>query len=60
LNSLIVCYIFMGSIAGYFTARLYKMQGGVYWIRATALVGLLYPGLIFLVFVGINVLLRME
>lgn len=27
LDSLIICYVFMGAVAGYWAAKIYKMQG---------------------------------
>lgn len=50
----------MGSIAGYWAARIYKMLGGIYWLRVTFLLSSMYPLFIFVVFTGINVLLLAE
>ncbi|KXJ70770.1 hypothetical protein RP20_CCG022554 [Aedes albopictus] len=43
----IMLYVFMGLIAGYFSARLYKTMKGRNWERAAFLTATLFPGLVF-------------
>ncbi|XP_059471413.1 transmembrane 9 superfamily member 4 [Neocloeon triangulifer] len=43
----IFCYVFMGLIAGYFSARVYKTMKGKEWKRAAFLTATLYPGIVF-------------
>uniref|UniRef100_A0A182TEF5 Transmembrane 9 superfamily member n=1 Tax=Anopheles melas TaxID=34690 RepID=A0A182TEF5_9DIPT len=43
----IMLYVFMGLIAGYFSARLYKTMKGRNWERAAFLTATFYPGLVF-------------
>lgn len=43
----IFMYVFMGLIAGYFSARLYKTLKGRQWKRAAFLTAVLYPGTVF-------------
>jgi transmembrane 9 superfamily protein 2/4 len=44
----------MGSIAGYASARIYKLFGGKEWKRNTLLTASLYPLIIGSIFLGIN------
>ncbi|KRX08166.1 hypothetical protein PPERSA_01711 [Pseudocohnilembus persalinus] len=60
LNSLIICYVFMGTVSGYWSARIYKMLGGVYWLRSTLLVSLLYPSIVFGILFAVDFLLSLE
>merc|ERR1712127_565149 len=48
-------YVLMGTVAGYVTARLYKTFKGTSWQQATTLTALLFPGIAFTVFLGLNV-----
>jgi transmembrane 9 superfamily protein 2/4 len=52
--------VFMGSIAGYSSARVYKLFGGKEWKKNTLLTATLYPGLIGVVFVCINMFVAYE
>ncbi|XP_059616496.1 transmembrane 9 superfamily member 4 [Phlebotomus argentipes] len=47
MTSGIFLYVFMGLIAGYFSARLYKTMKGREWKRAAFLTATLYPGIVF-------------
>lgn len=47
MTAAIFLYVFMGLIAGYFSARLYKTMKGREWKRAAFLTAMLYPGIIF-------------
>ncbi|XP_050338391.1 transmembrane 9 superfamily member 4 isoform X1 [Bactrocera neohumeralis] len=47
MTSGIFMYVFMGTIAGYFSARLYKTMKGREWKRSAFLTATLYPGIVF-------------
>lgn len=47
MTSGIFMYVFMGTIAGYYAARLYKTMKGQEWKRAAFLTATLYPGIVF-------------
>lgn len=47
MTSAILLYVFMGLIAGYFSARIYKTMKGREWKRAAFLTATLYPGIVF-------------
>ncbi|KAI8799276.1 hypothetical protein BJ742DRAFT_846841 [Cladochytrium replicatum] len=44
---MLVFYVFFGSVAGYYSARMYKMFGGEAWRQNVAMTAFLVPGLIF-------------
>ena len=54
LTALLLLYVFMGSIAGYTSARVYKLFNGKEWKRNTVLTASLFPGIIAVIFLGIN------
>ncbi|KAK7792078.1 hypothetical protein R5R35_003551 [Gryllus longicercus] len=47
MTAAIFLYVFMGLIAGYFSARLYKTMKGRQWKRAAFLAATLYPAIVF-------------
>lgn len=47
MRSGIFMYVFMGLIAGYFSARVYKTIKGREWKRAAFLTATLFPGIVF-------------
>jgi transmembrane 9 superfamily member 2/4 len=47
MSAAIMLYVFMGLIAGYFSARLYKTMKGKEWRRAAFLTATLFPGIVF-------------
>jgi len=57
LQALLLLFTFMGSIAGYVSARIYKMFRGEDWRTTTLLAGLVFPGVAFSIFFGLNLLL---
>merc|ERR1712072_215430 len=57
LTALLLLFVFMGSLAGYCAARLYKFFGGKHWKQNTILTAMLYPGVVFAVFFAINAML---
>lgn len=42
-TALLLLYVFMGSFAGYYSARLYKMYGGTQWKRNTLATAFFFP-----------------
>ena len=54
LTTLLLLYVFMGSFAGYASARIYKLFNGKEWKASTLLTATLYPGTMGLVFLAIN------
>jgi transmembrane 9 superfamily protein 2/4 len=55
LTTLIFIFVILGSISGYFSARVYKLMHGKLWKRSTFLAATLYPGVMGLIFLGINI-----
>ena len=56
-TAFILLFVFMGSFAGYSSSRLYKMFRGTDWKLNTLLTAFLYPGVVFLVFFLLNLVL---
>lgn len=54
VQSMVMFFVVMGSVAGYHSARLYKMWGGVDWKTTTLLTALLFPGVVFSTFFLLN------
>lgn len=54
LTALLLLYVFMGSVAGYTSARIYKLFNGKEWKRNTVLTASLFPSIIAVIFLGIN------
>ena len=54
LTALLLLFVFMGSFAGYASARVYKLFHGKEWKRNTLLTATLYPGFMGVIFMGIN------
>ena len=55
LTTLLLLFVFMGSFAGYTSARIYKLFGGQQYYQSTALTALFYPGLMAVIFIAINI-----
>jgi len=53
----VVCYVLMGTPAGYSSARIYKMFGGEKWKSNVLLTAFLVPGLMFGLFFLLNLVL---
>ncbi|CAF4414328.1 unnamed protein product, partial [Rotaria sp. Silwood2] len=53
----IVCYVLLGTPAGYTSARLYKMFGGERWKKNVLMTAVACPGLIFGIFFILNLVL---
>jgi transmembrane 9 superfamily protein 2/4 len=60
ITTLLLLFVFMGSIAGYSSARVYKLFGGKEWKKNTLLTATLYPGLIGVVVVCLNMFVAYE
>ena len=60
LTAFIVLYMLMGSFAGYFSARLYKMFKGKAWKRNTTLTAFAFPGTLFGIAMALNLLVMSQ
>jgi transmembrane 9 superfamily protein 2/4 len=47
MTTAMVCYVLLGTTAGYISARLYKMFGGERWAMNVLMTALLCPGYVF-------------
>lgn len=54
LTTLLILFVFMGSFNGYCSARLYKFFGGKLWKQCTLLTAVFYPGVMGVIYLGIN------
>lgn len=54
LTTLLMLYVFMGSFAGYASARVYKLFNGKEWKRNTILTATFYPGVMGVIYLSIN------
>ena len=54
VTSLCLIFVFMGSFAGYYSARIYKLFHGKEWKKNTLLAALFYPTVMGIIFLGIN------
>ena len=57
MTSSLVCYFLLGTPMGYYSARLYKMFGGEKWAVCVFANALLCPGIIFIAFFILNMVL---
>ncbi|CAF2613373.1 unnamed protein product [Rotaria sp. Silwood2] len=53
----IICYVLLGTPAGYTSARLYKMFGGKNWMKNVPMTAIVCPGVIFSTFFILNLVL---
>lgn len=60
LTAILLLFVFMGSFAGYYAARLYKLFGGKEWKKNTILTATLFPAVCAFVFVILDSLLYYE
>jgi len=51
---MLLLFVLLGSFAGFTSARLYKTFKGKQWQRCTLLTAVLFPGIVFLVFLGMD------
>ncbi len=54
LTTVIFLFVMMGSIAGYLSARVYKLMQGKLWKRSTFLTATLFPGVVAVIMLLIN------
>lgn len=52
--ALLVCFVLLGMLAGFVSARTYKMFKGKRWQLCTVLTGMLFPGILFALFFFLN------
>ncbi len=57
MTAMLMMFVFMGLFAGYFSARLYKSFRGEEWKKTTLRTALMFPGVAFVVFFGLNLLI---
>mmetsp|Transcript_71713 Transcript_71713/g.202813 ORF Transcript_71713/g.202813 Transcript_71713/m.202813 type:complete len:492 (-) Transcript_71713:384-1859(-) len=57
LTALLLLFVFMGSFAGYYAARLYKLFGGKAWKKNTILTATLFPSVVCVIFFTLDVML---
>jgi transmembrane 9 superfamily protein 2/4 len=57
MTAVLVVYVFMGAVAGYVSARLYKMMGGLKWKSNVLATAFFVPGMCFSVFFTLNLFL---
>ena len=50
----IVCYVLSSSVAGYISGGFYSRNSGKAWIRAMLLTASLFPGVVFVIALGLN------
>ena len=60
LSLFIFFYILMGAGGGYISADIYKIMGGKNWLKMSLLTSILFPGILFLVYFIVNILLIFE
>jgi transmembrane 9 superfamily protein 2/4 len=60
LTALLLIFVFMGAFAGYWSARVYKLFHGKEWKRSTMLTALLYPGVMGVIFLGVNTIIFLQ
>eukprot|EP00455_Lapot_gusevi_P015158 TRINITY_DN1764_c0_g2_i6.p1 TRINITY_DN1764_c0_g2~~TRINITY_DN1764_c0_g2_i6.p1 ORF type:complete len:286 (+),score=129.66 TRINITY_DN1764_c0_g2_i6:157-1014(+) len=57
MTALLLLFVFMGSFAGYSSARLYKVMDLVEWRKNTLYTALFFPGVNFAIFFALNLIL---
>lgn len=57
MTTAMVCYVLLGTTAGYISARLYKMFGGERWAMNVLMTALLCPGIVFGIAFVLNLVL---
>jgi len=60
LQSSVLLFTLMGSVAGYVAARMYRFFDGQSWRELSLLTGLLYPGIVFSIFFVLNLMIWHE
>ncbi|KAH7660080.1 transmembrane 9 superfamily member 2/4 protein [Dioscorea alata] len=57
MTAMLLLWVFMGILAGYSSARLYKMFKGTEWKKVTLKTAFMFPGIVFGVFFILNALI---
>jgi len=57
LQSTLLLFTFMGVLAGYSSSRLYKLFQGEEWKESTIMTAFLFPGVVFIIFFILNLLI---
>lgn len=57
MTAAIVLYALVGTPSGYLSARLYKMFNGDKWVKNILLTAFLCPGIVFVIFFALNLIL---
>jgi len=60
LTATLMLYVTMGSVAGFHSSRIFKFFKGEDWMKATVWTALLFPGVVFLIFMCLNTALLFE
>ena len=60
LNLMIIMFILMGTLGGYFSARIFKIFKESNWLYNACLTALLYPSIIFIIFITIDIFFIIE
>ena len=60
LSLFIICYVLMGAGGGYISSDVYRIMGGKDWLKMSLLTAVLFPGILFLVYLIVNILLFFE
>ncbi|PHT45899.1 Transmembrane 9 superfamily member 9 [Capsicum baccatum] len=60
MTAMVLLWVFMGLLAGYTSARLYKMFKGTEWKRITLKTAFMFPGILFAIFFVLNALIWEE
>jgi transmembrane 9 superfamily protein 2/4 len=56
MTAMLLLFVFMGLVGGYASARLYKTFKGEQWKQTTLQTALLFPGVVFVIFFSLNLL----
>eukprot|EP00775_Hariotina_reticulata_P002526 gene2526-2828_t len=60
MTAMLLMFVFMGCLAGYSSSRLYKALRGDHWRQMTLRTALMFPGIVFVVFFLLDLLLWSE
>jgi len=60
LSYVVILYMLSGSVAGFSSAKLYKFLHGKAWKRTTLLTAAAFPGVLFTLFVALNLFLHLS
>jgi transmembrane 9 superfamily member 2/4 len=60
LTMMLLLFVFMGGISGYWSGRIYKMFGQGQWLKNAIFTAILFPSFAFSIFFIVNLFLVME